>query len=203
MLQSFCDWTSTRALSSKPRRVALVSDNREGTSEAQFHPFSKYRAQLRNKIGLVSVQLWLKDVLIAPRLLLKHFDIVILKMSYRTPSDEALRITRIIRTSVSSGRLFYFDGDDDVCVQWSNILALVDLYVKKHVFIDKNEYLKRYVGKSNLHDYVHYKFGHTFSPMDYGDDKTITESGPVLEADLTKIFLGYNLALEFEDGELV
>ena len=189
-------WPAPRTSTGKLYRIAIVSDDREFTSETQLHPFSEYRAELRKELGVVSVQIWLPDVLIAPKVILQRFDIVILKMSYRTPSKEALRIAQILRRAITDGSLFYFDGDDDVCIQWTSVLALVDLYVKKHVFSKRTDYLKRYMGKSNLHDYAYHNFAHRFSPRDYGDDKTIMESGPIAEADLSKIFLGYNLALD-------
>ena len=85
-------------------------------------------------------------------------------------------------------------------IQWPEILSYVDLYVKKHVFRDRSDYLKRFVGKSNLHDYVHHKYGHSFSPLDYGSSHgkltMISESGPVPGDQLGKIRLGPNIALD-------
>jgi hypothetical protein len=183
-----------------PIRVALISDRDAYCSEEQFYPFAAYRLELRKKLRLISVHLLLKDVLHAPELILSRFDIIVLKMSYRTTPSEALRVVQTIRNAVSSKSLVYFDGDDDLCIQWPEILPYVDLYTKKHVFRDRCNYSKRFVGKSNLHDYVHHKFGHTFSALDYGDpgDKytMISESGPVPIDQLAKISLGYNLALD-------
>jgi hypothetical protein len=185
----------------RPIRMALVSDRDAYCSEEQFTPFSTYRADLRSKLRLITLQLLLKDALCAPRLIFTHFDIIGLKMSYLTSSSDALRVVRTIRNAVNGKCIIYFDGDDDLGVQWPGILPYVDLYIKKHVFRDRLSYLKRFIGKSSLHDYVHHKYGHTFSARDYvsflGDKSImISESGPVPIDQLPKISLGYNLALD-------
>jgi Glycosyl transferases group 1 len=172
-------------------RVALVSDGDALTSEQQFNPFSAYRSRLRRELGLVSLQLLLEDVLRAPKLFLLPFDTVVLKLSFRVPRQDAVHMVNTIRAAVGSKRLIYFDGDDDACIQWPEILPKLDLYVKKHVFRDRNTYLKKFVGKSNLTDFVHRKFGYSFCK-----DPIATESGPVSTDQLRKISLGFNLALD-------
>jgi Glycosyl transferases group 1 len=188
------------ALSTLPRsghlRVALVSDHLEYTSEEQFNGFWMYRSLLRKKLGLISIRLCLNDALQAPAGFLSLFNVIILKLSYRTERSRALGIVEAMRNMNKTARIIYFDGDDDLCIQWPEILSIVDLYVKKHIFSDKKDYLRRFVGKSNLHDYVHHKYGHHFSAKDFGDDKVILWSGPVPETKLEKITLGYNLALD-------
>jgi hypothetical protein len=148
----------------------------------------------------VFAHLLLKDVLRAPKLILSGFDVIILKMSYRTEPSEALDTVRIIRNAIGAKELIYFDGDDDLCVQWPEILPDIDLYVKKHVFRDRQTYLRKFIGKSNLHDYVHDKYGHTITARDYGNPwekhTMIPESGPVSASQLDKICLGFDLALD-------
>ena len=180
---------ATGYISTRPIRVVLVSDADAGTSEEQLNPFSWYRSELRNKMRLLSVHLLLNDVLRAPKLILSPFDIVILKMSFRTRSQEALRIVQTIRGAVDDKRIIYFDGDDDLCIQWPVILPYIDLYVKKHLFRDRTQYLNRFVGKTNLTDFVHHHFGYSFS-----DDPVAAESGPVPIEHLVKLCLGVNLA---------
>jgi hypothetical protein len=184
----------------RPIRVALISDLDAYCSEEQFTPFSTYRFKLRKELKLISVHLLIRDVLRAPRLILSSFDIIVLKISFRTDPSDAQRIVRTIRTALKNTRILYFDGDDDLCIQWPAILPYVDLYVKKHIFRDKNSYLQRFVGKSNLHDYVSDKFGYSFSERDYGNYREgytfITETSPMPIDQLDKIKLGYNIALD-------
>jgi hypothetical protein len=130
------------------------------------------------------------DALALPRLL-RHYDVVALKLGFRTPAARALAIARAVRSALApSARLAYFDGDDDLCVQWPGLLPLVDLYVKKHAFRDRREYLKPRVGKTNLTDYVAGRFGVSFA----GD--IIPASAPVDEGQLGKIAVGWNVALD-------
>ena len=181
-------------------RVALVSDLDSGSSEAQFHPFSTYRRELRQELGLVSAHLMLKDVLLGPRIVLSPFDLLILKLSYRTDASEALEVVRTLRRAIGTRYFIYYDGDDDLCVQWSDILYYLDLYVKKHAFLDRGQYCHTFVGKSNLHDYVCHRYNHLLSPRDYGNswDKQImiSKSGPVPATQLDKIFLGVDMACD-------
>jgi glycosyltransferase involved in cell wall biosynthesis len=171
--------------------VALVSDGVEFTSEEQLSPFRAYRVELRAKLQLISLRLQLSDVLRAPRLLLAPFDIIILKMSFRTPTAEALRKVQCIREAAGGRKVLYFDGDDDLCIQWPELLAFVDLYVKKHVFRDRARYLDCFYGKSNLTDYVQRHFACTFE-----NDKIASASGPVRSEHIEKIAVGWNLALD-------
>jgi hypothetical protein len=175
----------------KPVRIILVSDGAALTSEEQFSPFSTYRSELRNKLGVISLHLLLQDVLRAPKFVLEPFDVILLKMSFQTGRDQVHDIVRRIRSAAGARPVVYFDGDDDVCVQWPEILPYVDLYVKKHVFSDKNLYLKRYVGKTNLTDYVHRQYGYSFA-----DNIHARETGPVASDQLAKIVLGGNIALD-------
>jgi hypothetical protein len=171
-------------------RVILVSDAREVTSEEQFNPFVAYRSELKERLGVISLHLLLQDVLRAPKLL-QSFDVILLKISFRTPRDEVNRIVRQIRNAAGDRPIVYFDGDDDICIQWPEILPYVDLYVKKHVFSDRSGYLKKYVGKTNLTDYVHRQYGYSFA-----DNIHAQESGPVEAGQISKIMVGGNIALD-------
>jgi len=174
-----------------PVRIILVSDAEALTSEEQFSPFSAYRSELRNELGVISLHLLLQDVLRAPKLFLESFDVILLKLSFRTGRDQVHDIVHRIRSAAGSRPVVYFDGDDDVCVQWPEILPYVDLYVKKHIFSDKNQYLNRYVGKTNLTDYVHRQYGYSFA-----DNTHAQETGPVASDQLGKIVIGGNIALD-------
>ena len=192
------DWALTKTLRrggsattdrDRVTKVLLISDAGAATSEEQFNPFSFYRTELRDKLKLIAVHLLLDDVLQSPKRFLKYFDIVILKISFRTTAQEALNIVRSIKASLDGRRLIYFDGDDDLCVQWPKILPYVDLYVKKHLFRDRGQYLKRFVGKSNLTDYVYSHYNYSFS-----DDPIASETEPLPIEQLSKLAVGCNLA---------
>jgi len=174
----------------KPIRVGLVSDGAEITSEEQFNPFSAWRAERRRKLGVISLKRPLDDVLQSPQVRLAQFDIVILKVSFRKNRSEALAIAKVVRAATSSP-LIYFDGDDDVCVQWPELLPYLDLYVKKHVFRDRSQYSRSWVGKSNLTHYVHERFSVPFS-----NDPIAGRSDAVPAEQVAKITVGCNLATD-------
>jgi hypothetical protein len=178
-------------------RIALVSDQSVYTSEEQFAPFHAYRSELRSRQGVTFLPMHLSDVLWGARFVLAPFDVIIVKLGFRTPRHEASRVVENIRAAATGQKLIYFDGDDDLCVQWPEILPFVDLYVKKHSFREKARYLQQYVGKSNLTDYVHREFGYSFA-----GDAITDKTDPVPRDQLDKIAVGWNLALDRKVAEL-
>ena len=72
---------------------------------------SLHRADLRNRLKLITLHLLLKDVLRSPKFFIKPFDIVILKMSFQTDGREALNVVRSIERVLDGRRLVYFDGE--------------------------------------------------------------------------------------------
>jgi len=182
------DLTRLKLQRKQPTRVALISDAAVATSEEQFNCFSFCRAELR-ELNIISVHLLLSDVLRSARLMLRPFDVIVLKMSFRTDPKEVLNVVSELKLALNGRRLIYFDGDDDLCVQWPEILDHVDIYVKKHLFSDRKQYLKRYVGKSNLTDFVSHSYKVSFS-----DNPVSTETMPLKAEQLSKLRAGINLA---------
>ncbi len=172
-------------------RILLLSDGAESTSEEQYHPFDAFRAALKQDAGVLSAHLLVRDVLSMPARLLRSFDALALKLSFRTGQAEALRVVARAREIAGKRPIIYFDGDDDICIQYPQMLTLVNLYVKKHVFADPRDYLQAFVGKSNLTDYVHRRFGVSFA-----DDPYATATRPVAADQIDKIVSGWNLALD-------
>lgn len=171
-------------------KVLLVSDQAVYTSEQQFAPLVAGRAALRER-GIVFQRQLVRDALALPRGLLRCYDVVGLKLGFRTAPAEAERVSRALRGSMAPhAKLVYFDGDDDLCVQWPQLLPLFDLYIKKHCFRDRTEYLKDRIGKTNLTDYVARAHGVSFA----GD---IIPAGAAVAPDqLAKIVAGWNVGLD-------
>lgn len=176
----------------KPVRMLLVSDGAAHTSEQQFAPIARHAAVLRDRLGIVAQYRKLADALKMDSRALAGFDIVGLKLVFQTPAAEAERIVRHFRQALSgtAAKLVYFDGDDDLNVQWHGVIASVDLYVKKHVFADEQAYLAHYLGKSNLTDHVSRDYGVSFA------EDIIPTSGGLPRAELSKLHLGWNIALD-------
>ena len=172
-------------------RIGVVSDQSVYTSEEQFAPFQAYRSELRSRQGLTFLPMHLSDVMWGPRWALAPFDVIFVKLGFRMARREATQVLKDIRAATLGKKVIYFDGDDDLCIQWPEILPFVDLYVKKHAFKDRTCYLQPYIGKSNLTDYVHRQFGFSFA-----SDAITDESFPVPRDELSKIRVGWNLALD-------
>ena len=181
-------------------RVALVSDGLAYCSEQQYHPFRHYRRALRDQRAIVSNPLRLDDVLHSGAGILRGYDVVGVKLTYRTDPQQAEAFVEKIASLAPAAKLMYFDGDDDVCIQWPRLLPMVDLYAKKHVFSASSDYEKTYIGKSDVHDYVARTFGHRINPLDYGGEgdvpMVIATTGPVPSGDIPKIALGWNIGLD-------
>jgi len=172
----------------KTLRFLIVSDGIAYSSEQQFAPLQYHAAALRNRLGVVFRFMRLADGMRLDRSALSRFHAVGLKLGFRT--KEAGRIVSHFRECISGTgtKLIYFDGDDDVCVQWPEVLRSVDLYVKKGVFASDEDYFRSFVGKSNLTDYVWKVYG-----VPIGE---IASSGVLELADLTKLHLGWSTALD-------
>lgn len=178
-------------------RILIVSDGAATASEQQFAPFRHHATALRDRLGVVFQRMRLAEGLRLGQTDLSPFHAIGLKLSFRTPDAEAIRIVSHFRnqTSEAGTKLVYFDGDDDVCVQWPEVLRTVDLYVKKGIFTSDDDYLREFVGKSNLTDYVTHQYS-TPAPTD------IPKSGMLQPPDLTKLHLGWSTALDDKHADL-
>jgi hypothetical protein len=176
----------------KPVRMLLVSDGAAHTSEQQYAPIGRHADLLRERLGVVAQYRKLSDALKLSPGILKGFDLIGLKMLFQTPAAEAERVVRHFANAVRGGstKVVYFDGDDDLNIQYHGVIEAVDLYVKKHVFADENAYAASYLGKSNLTDHVSREHGFSFA------DNIIPTSGGLDKAHLAKLHLGWNIALD-------
>jgi len=172
-------------------KVLLVGDDAVYTSEQQFAPLLANRDGFREQLGVVFHYKLLSDALLLSRRVLQHYDVVGFKLGFRSSPAEVLSAARTIKSALAPGaKLVYFDGDDDLGVQWPNLLPLVDLYLKKHCYRDLSEYRKNRIGKSNLTDYCARKFGINF------ENDIIPTTAPVDEEQLSKIMLSWNIGLD-------
>ena len=145
----------------------------------------------RRRLGVVFSHMRLSEGMQLSRSERCRFHAIGIKLSWRTPESEAIRIASHFRNQIAEAgtKLVYFDGDDDVCIQWPEVLRIVDLYVKKGVFSSDDDYMRSFAGKSNLTDYVSKTYGVPV-PTD------ITKSGVLEPADLGKLHLGWSTALD-------
>lgn len=180
-------------------RLLLLSDGREYTSEQQFAPIWRHRAHLRRELGLAVDWLPLEGEGAGVQSILPRYDVVGIKLSFRRPAAEAEAIVRRLRAAGQAGnrpRFVYFDGDDDSAVLWPELVELVDLYVKKHLFTDPAAYGRSFTGKSNLTDYAARHGGWSFA------DDIIPIGQPTPLTSPERLHLGWSIALDDEIARL-
>lgn len=182
----------------EPIRFLLIHDGDAYTSEQQAAPFLRHALPLRRARGLVTQFVSLDRARHLSPERLRKFAIVGLKFCFKTPDGEVSAYTADVAQALknSQTRLVYFDGDDDLNVQWPAVLARVDQYVKKHAFADKADYARHYIGKGNLTDYVARTYGTSFA------EDIIPVSGGLDPALLEKVYVGWNIALDDKIQEL-
>lgn len=183
--------SSLSSKSTETCRILIASDNLVGTSEVQFKPLLTDRRRIFDELGVIFDQRLIDDVLASGKSGSSAYDAVLAKLSFHIPAEETIaKITRLRQLFPHPVKLIYFDGDDDSCIQWSGLVEIVDLYVKKHLFSDMTWYRKTFNGKNNLTDYVSKISDRSFA------DNIIPHSGSVPEGHLDKIVLGYNIGMD-------
>ena len=158
----------------------------------QLFPILRHATLLQKRLGVVTQMRKANTARTLDSQTLSKFDFIGLKLSHQTPADQAEGFVNSFKEKIAGAptKLVYFDGDDDVNVQWPGVLRTVDLYVKKQVFADNKSYLSHYIGKSNLTDYVAKQFGVSFA------ENIIPSSGGLDATEVRKIYAGWNLALD-------
>lgn len=172
-------------------RAILLSDFAGYTSDQQYAPVMRNASVLHASAGINTMVMTLESALGRSDRFLQRFDTVGLKMLFSNSEDTVVSVMNDIRSRMMPGaKLIYFDGDDDLNVQWPRVIGSSDLYVKKHVFRDLTDYERVYRGKSNLSDFVARTYGNEFtlSPRPF--------SGPIPPFDVACIRLGWNIGLD-------
>ncbi len=189
-----------RALASIGDRAAvpilLTTDEGAYTSDQQYAPVRHHAAILRKELGVSVRFMTVADALRVRPGALRAFAMVGVKLSFRTPADTAVATVRTLRDrlGVDRARFVYFDGDDDLMVQWPEILELVDSYVKKHVMCDPGAYCAG-IGKTNLTDHVARTYGVSFENHPIPAMRRDFPGIPRASA-ATKIHMGWNIAFD-------
>lgn len=174
------------------RKVLVLSDGRKQTSEQQLAPLRRYRQLIARKLGLVFEFDHVDRISAITAGDLSVYAAVGLKMAFDTPADQAAQMAETFfgAARAAGARCLVFDGDDDQCVLWPEVIDACDAYIKKHRFFNLDDYKKAYSGKTNLTDYASRMFGNDFS------SDIIPGTTPLNETQIAKIILGWNIALD-------
>ena len=186
-------WMSHKSAGApRPMRILVVGDGLAYCSDQQYAPMTRHIAALRREFGHVLQFRLLDDVLEDRSPDFSGYDAVFLKFTFLASEQRAREIADAFRkrASASATPLIYFDGDDDMCVQWRSVLQASDVYIKKHAFTDRTAYEREYVGRSNLTDYAARNFGFDFS-RDH-----VPTAAALAPQEVAKIRVGWNIALD-------
>ncbi len=177
-----------------PVRILIVSDGQVYTSEQQFAPLVRHAAALGVVIRFMDAEAAAR----LPAPAFARYAIVGLKFSFRADRAASLALARRIRSGIdgTATRLFHFDGDDDLNVLRADLLALTDVYVKKHAYRDRADYGVARIGKSNLTDLVAREHGRSFA------DNEIPETPPLDPMLAGRITVGWNIGLDDKIADL-
>ena len=181
-----------RAAGHALRPMLLVTDWNVYTSDQQFAPMIRHAALVAERTGLVFSFMSIDAARRLSSDQLRGQHAVGLKMSFRTPADEAEALARHVFGAArdAGARAVYFDGDDDSSVAWPGVIDAADAYVKKHCYSSPSTYERPLVGKSILTDYAHRIHSVSFAA------DIIPKSGGLSQAQIKKIVLGWNIAFD-------
>src|SRR5438045_7096994 len=99
----------------RPTLWLLASDGQVYTSEQQFAPLRRHADMLRRHFGVVLRFMPLARAAALSCEALGRFDVVGLKLGFRTRADHAADLVASFRERMRDGaKLVYFDGDDDL-----------------------------------------------------------------------------------------
>lgn len=169
------------------KRIIVAIDPLVGSHDHGLDFFFIYSKRLKKELD---VSICVTDISTAKIILrFVHFDIVGVKMHYTAKPKDVYRKVSKFRELAGRSRLVYFDSDDDLCIQFKDVLKIVDFYVKGHIFSNLLDYCIPRIGKNNLTDYVSKTYGTSFS------DNIIPYTEPISEFLLSKIVLGFTLGL--------
>jgi len=175
----------------RPLRVLFLSDCLSLWNERQFSPFYWFRNALALKLGFVFRLIRMNPMVPPSAAEIRNYDLILLKLFYKTPPEDAEKIAASVSANKHpDAKLVYFDGIDDLCIHWPNILDHVDLCVKRHSFKDPSMYLRRFAGSINLTDYVFKEHGALALNGEIGT------SDPVRPENLGKIFCGMTFGMD-------
>jgi len=97
----------------QPIRMLVASDGSSYASEQQFAPLKRHAALLRRRLDVVTRFMSVDDAISLGDDAIAAFNVVGLKLDFRTPASEAERVVASFRRRLPEGtaRLVYFDGE--------------------------------------------------------------------------------------------
>ena len=167
-------------------KCLLLSEWQSYTHEQQWHAFYVYRKRLKKEVNLIFHHDRTRNFLKEKKNKIARFDIIFVQTFFKKNPQETMEIFRQVNAAKGKAKIICVDSADDLCIRFPGVFPYVDLYVKKNIFRDMRLYSKRYIGRTNLTDYLARNNLVTFAD----------ESEPLPSGYFEKIALGWNIGLE-------
>lgn len=139
--------------------VLLVTIQHE-LAETMVYPFHFYRARLRHA-GIKLAELPLAAVTIgaAPRVISRNIKRIFFQPTLHMPTEEAVRAIQTLQSAFPGAKVAFMDWFAPLHLHPAvGVEPLIDVYIKKQVFKDFEEFRRPVMGDTNLSDY--YSKGH-------------------------------------------
>ncbi len=173
------------------QRILLVTDYLCPGGEGQYDLIIEHRKALRKKYKILVSRVLLKRAMKFNASKLSKYNYIGLKLFCLKSSEEYLSTVKYFhKLKKTSTKLVGFDGDDDLTIVFPESLYYYDIYLKRQIFSEKANYLKKYIGKNNLTDYLVSKDLFNLSLLD------AKECLPVEKEFLSKINYSWNIGIE-------
>ncbi len=180
------------------QRILLVTDSISFSSEQQYNLILRHRKALRKNHKILITRVLLKRALKLKAYKLSKYNYIGLKLHFLKGEEKYLNtVKHFYEFKNKSTKLICFDGDDGMTILFPDSLSYFDLYFKKHIFSDKNNYLKKYLGGTSLTNYL---VSSGFFDLSLLENQ---EALPVKEEFLNKIYYTWNIGLSDSIYDLI
>ncbi|MGE5469620.1 MAG: glycosyltransferase [Bacteroidota bacterium] len=137
-------------------------------SRSQIFPFWYYAGELARTRGIEFREVNIDHFIANPENSPCNADIVLIQPWFTKGIEAVLELLSTVRQRNPSAKLVFLDAFAPTDLRWAEHLdGQVDLYVKKHVFRDRQDYGKEVIGDTNLMDYYCRRYGFEYPLMKF------------------------------------
>jgi len=145
--------------SAKSRKKMLFLTLPDSICKAQVFPFFFHAAELRIRKGLEVAEATLAAFRRSPKRFSAEVDAVAFQTGFDLAPGEMSDLVSEIRAAFPQARIAYLDWFAPTDLRYASVLNdSIDVYVKKHLLRDPDQYGKTTLGDTNLTDYYSRRF---------------------------------------------
>jgi hypothetical protein len=167
-------------------KALVVNQRDDPVAHWAVAPFRYFDLLLRGQLQLsarIEKSAGLSDI--RPLIESNPSDVVFLTTSWRESPEDVLSLCAELDRLPRRPKLVYLDTFDQVTSPFFGIMNHVDLYLKKQVYRDTEDYERDYQGGSKVSDYICRRYGFDLGDWYFGSK--------IPEGQVEKLWLGWNL----------